>query len=171
LRERAEDIPALVQHFLAKVHGEGLPLKRLTPEAMLRLKAHAWPGNVRELENLVRRLAVLYAEETVGEAAVATELDQARSRPAPPTAAGPQDDSLGAAVEWHVDRHFKAHGGALPPPGVYDRLIREVERPLIARTLAATRGNQLKAAEILGLNRNTLRKKIRELDIQVMRGP
>ena len=85
--------------------------------------------------------------------------------------ATPADDNLGNAIERHIDRYFRAHDGALPPAGVYDRLIREVERPLIARALAATRGNQLKAADILGINRNTLRKKIRDLDIHVSRAP
>jgi two-component system nitrogen regulation response regulator GlnG len=171
LRERPEDIPALVQHFLAKAHAEGLPLKTVAPEAMGRLKQHPWPGNVRELENLVRRLAVLYADDTIGEEVITGELDHAPP-PGPTTeAAVVADDTLGGAVERHVDRYFKGHDGALPPPGVYGRLMREVERPLIARALAATRGNQLKAADVLGLNRNTLRKKIRDLDIQVMRGP
>jgi two-component system nitrogen regulation response regulator GlnG len=170
LRERVDDIPALVQHFLARAQGDGLPLKTLTPEAMVRLKAHGWPGNVRELENLVRRLAVLYAEDTIGEEVIALELEQARA-PAPLAEAAPVDDSLGGAIERYIDRYFRAHEGALPPPGIYDRLIREVERPLIARALLATRGNQLKAADVLGLNRNTLRKKIRDLDIQVSRVP
>ena len=129
-----------------------------------------WPGNVRELENLVRRLAVLYAEDTIGEEVIALELEQARA-PTPAGDAARADDSLGGAIERHIDRYFRAHDGALPPPGIYDRLIREVERPLIARALAATRGNQLKAADVLGLNRNTLRKKIRDLDIQVSRAP
>jgi two-component system nitrogen regulation response regulator GlnG len=170
LRERVDDIPALTTHFLAKCQSDGLPLKTLTPEAMVRLKAHPWPGNVREIENLVRRLAVLYAEDTIGEAVVALELEQARPS-AQPSEAAPVDDSLAGAIERHVDRYFRAHDGALPPPGIYDRMIREIERPLIARTLQATRGNQLKAADMLGLNRNTLRKKIRELDIQVSRAP
>jgi two-component system, NtrC family, nitrogen regulation response regulator GlnG len=170
LRERADDVPALVLHFLAKAHSDGLPLKTLTPEAMVRLKAHGWPGNVRELENLVRRLAVLYAEDTIGEEVIALELEQARP-PAAGTDAAPVEDSLAGAIGRHIDRYFRAHDGALPPPGIYDRLIREMERPLIARALAATRGNQLKAADVLGLNRNTLRKKIRELDIQVSRAP
>jgi two-component system, NtrC family, nitrogen regulation response regulator GlnG len=171
LRERPEDIPALVHHFLAKAHAEGLPLKTLTPEAMTRLKAHAWAGNVRELENLVRRLAVLYAEDALGEGVIIAELDQ--GQPPPPDAPEPvaTEDPLSTAIEKHLERYFRAHEGALPPPGIYGRLIREIERPLIARTLSATRGNQLKAADILGLNRNTLRKKIRELDIQVMRSP
>ncbi|MFO0580629.1 MAG: helix-turn-helix domain-containing protein, partial [Polyangia bacterium] len=170
LRERVDDIPALVQHFLARCQADGLPLKTLTPEAMVRLKAYTWPGNVREIENLVRRLAVLYTEDTIGEEVIALELEQARP-PAPASDAAPVDDSLGGAIERHIDRYFRAHDGALPPPGIYDRMIREVERPLIARALLATRGNQLKAADVLGLNRNTLRKKIRELDIQVSRAP
>jgi two-component system, NtrC family, nitrogen regulation response regulator GlnG len=170
LRERADDIPALVLHFLAKAQTDGLPLKTLTPEAMVRLKSHAWPGNVRELENLVRRLAVLYAEDTIGEEVIALELEQARP-PAAEVGAEPVEDGLAGAIGRHIDRYFRAHDGALPPPGIYDRLIREMERPLIARALAATRGNQLKAADVLGLNRNTLRKKIRELDIQVSRAP
>ena len=169
LRERVDDIPALVQLFLAKAGGDGLPMKTLTPEAMGRLKAHAWPGNVRELENLVRRLAVLYAEDTIGEDVIALELEQAR--PQAPAAEAEADDSLGGAVERYLERYFRAHAGGLPPPGVYDRLLREIERPLILRTLSATRGNQLKAADILGLNRNTLRKKIWDLDIPLTRAP
>ena len=66
--------------------------------------------------------------------------------------------------------YFAAHQDRLPPNGLYDRVLHEIERPLLSITLAATRGNQVKAAELLGLNRNTLRKKIRELDIQVVRG-
>ena len=170
LRERVDDIPALAQHFLAKAQADGLPLKTLTPEAMVRLKAHAWPGNVRELENLMRRLAVLYAEDTIGDGVISLELEQARA-PTPASDTARVDDSLGGAIERHIDRYFRAHDGTLPPPGIYDRLIREVERPLIARALVATRGNQLKAADVLGLNRNTLRKKIRDLDIQVSRAP
>ena len=66
---------------------------------------------------------------------------------------------------------FKSHGDALPPPGLYHRVLREVEQPLISAALAATRGNQIKAAELLGLNRNTLRKKIRDLDVRLLRTP
>jgi two-component system nitrogen regulation response regulator GlnG len=171
LRERREDIPALVQHFLARAQAEGLPLKTLSAEAMALLKAYSWPGNVRELENLVRRLAVLYAEEEIGEAVVAAELQPARS-PGPSDGGEPGvEDSLAGAVERYLARYFDRQDGALPAPGVYDRVLREIERPLIAKALAATRGNQLKAADILGLNRNTLRKKIRDLDIPVVRGP
>jgi two-component system, NtrC family, nitrogen regulation response regulator GlnG len=167
LRERAEDIPALARHFFSQVHAEGLPLKSLEPAAMERLKAHRWPGNVRELENLVRRVAALYSQETIGLDTVEAELAEAAPAPAPGDA--PANEGLSGAAERHLREYFSAHKGGLPPSGLYDRVLREVERPLILLTLGATRGNQLKAAQLLGLNRNTLRKKIRELDIDVAR--
>ncbi|MCB1884136.1 MAG: nitrogen regulation protein NR(I) [Geminicoccaceae bacterium] len=167
LRERAEDIPALVQHFLARAEIDGLPLKSLTPDALGRLKGHAWPGNVRELENLVRRVAVLCPEEVVDEAVIRAELAEARPKPPGET---PVDDSLHAAVDRHLDRLVKANGGGTLPPGVYGQVLHEMERPLLMKVLHLTRGNQLRAADILGLNRNTLRKKMRELDIQPARG-
>jgi two-component system nitrogen regulation response regulator GlnG len=168
LRERTEDIPALVRHFFALAHGEGLPLKSLDVAAMERLKAHRWPGNVRELENLVRRLAALYAQEVIGAEAVTAELTEAAT-PAG-TVEAPAGEGLSNAAERHLRDYFDAHKGGLPPAGLYDRVLREVERPLITLSLGATRGNQVKAAQLLGLNRNTLRKKIRELDIEVSRG-
>jgi len=90
--------------------------------------------------------------------------------PAGPAAAAPADETLSQAVERHLRRQFDGQADSLPPPGVYDRILHEVERPMISLCLRATRGNQLKAAALLGLNRNTLRKKIRELDIEVLRG-
>jgi two-component system nitrogen regulation response regulator GlnG len=168
LRERTEDIPALVRHFFAQAHAEGLPLKSLDQPAMERLKAYRWPGNVRELENLVRRLAALYAQEVIGVDAIEAELAEATPPPPPVESGG--NEGLSAAAERHLRDYFAAHKGGLPPTGLYDRVLREVERPLIQLTLGATRGNQLKAAQLLGLNRNTLRKKIRELDIEVGRG-
>jgi two-component system nitrogen regulation response regulator GlnG len=167
LRERAEDIPALVRHFFAQAHAEGLPLKSLDQAAMERLKAHRWPGNVRELENLVRRLAALYSQEVIGLDAIEAEL--AEAAPVPSPAEAPANEGLGGAAERHLRDYFAAHKGGLPPAGLYDRVLREVEKPLILIALGATRGNQLKAAQLLGLNRNTLRKKIRELDIDVAR--
>jgi two-component system nitrogen regulation response regulator GlnG len=168
LRERAEDIPPLVQHFLARARSEGLPLKTIEPDAMARLMSHHWPGNVRELENLIRRLCVLYAQDTIGADVVDAEL-----REGVPSGIVAEDEGgdLGGAVARHLDQLFERPEGGLPQAGLHGRVVREVERPLIAKVLAATRGNQLQAAAVLGLNRNTLRKKIRELDIQVMRGP
>ncbi len=176
LRERSEDIPDLVRHFFAQAEQQGLQRKSVDAAAMERLKGHRWPGNVRELENLVRRLAALYAEDVVGLEGVEAEL--ADSPPPPAAAIDPEparpermsDEPLGAAVERHLRAVFAAHAERLPPPGLYERVLREIEQPLLTVTLRATRGNQLKAAALLGLNRNTLRKKIRELDIEVLRG-
>jgi two-component system nitrogen regulation response regulator GlnG len=168
LRERSEDIPALVRHFLAQAGAEGLPGKTLDQPAMDRLKTYRWPGNVRELENLVRRLTALYAQEVIGADVIDVELAEAMLPGEP--ASAPANEGLSAAVERHLKEYYAAHKDTLPAAGLYDRVLREIERPLILLTLAATRGNQIRAAQLLGLNRNTLRKKIRELDIEVMRG-
>ncbi len=168
LRERSEDIPALVRHFFTLAASEGLPMKSLDQQAMERLRGYRWPGNVRELENLVRRLAALYAQEVIGLEAIEAELAETLTPDA--VAESPGGEGLSSAAERHLRDYFAAHRGGLPPSGLYDRVLREIERPLIQLTLGATRGNQLKAAQLLGLNRNTLRKKIRELDIELGRG-
>jgi two-component system nitrogen regulation response regulator GlnG len=168
LRERTSDIPALVRHFAALAVREGLPIKRLDDAAMERLRSYRWPGNVRELENLVRRLAALYSQEVIGVGIIDAELGGATPSNDPSDA--PNGEGLAAAVERHLEGYFAAHKGGLPAAGLYDRVLHEVERPLIAATLRVTRGNQIRAAHLLGLNRNTLRKKIRELDIPVVRG-
>jgi len=168
LRERLEDIPDLVNHFLNQAAEEGLPTKTVNPEAMTRLKAYPWPGNVRELENLVRRLTALYSEEVIGREAIDAELSGTVSLDF--AYMSDENESLGTAAERHLARYFKAHGDQPPPNGLYDRILQEIERPLIQLSLAATRGNQVRTADLLGLNRNTLRKKIRNLDIQVTRG-
>jgi two-component system nitrogen regulation response regulator GlnG len=168
LRERTEDIPALVRHFFKQAAEQGLPLKTVDASAMDRMKAHRWPGNVRELENLVRRLAALYSQEVIGMDVIELELSEAA--PIAAAAPVPENEGLSGAVERNLREYFAAHKEGLPATGLYDRVVREVERPLIALTLSATRGNQIKAAQLLGLNRNTLRKKIRELDINVLRG-
>jgi two-component system nitrogen regulation response regulator GlnG len=168
LRERVEDIPDLVRHFLRKAEDEGLPHKTLDNDALDLLRRHRWPGNVRELENLIRRLAVLQSGDAITAAAVSTELKEpAKTFPAD-SGEGPQ--SLAASVEQYLTQYFLSQGDRLPPPGVYDRIVQEVERPLISICLAATRGNQIRAAQLLGLNRNTLRKKIRDLGLEVIRG-
>jgi two-component system nitrogen regulation response regulator GlnG len=168
LRERVEDIPDLVRHFLRKAQDEGLPHKTLDNEALDMLRRHRWPGNVRELENLIRRLAVLQSGDTITAAAVSAELKEPAKTFAADSGEGPQ--SLAASVEQYLTQYFLSQGDRLPPPGVYDRIVQEVERPLISICLAATRGNQIRAAQLLGLNRNTLRKKIRDLGLEVIRG-
>src|SRR5215204_526629 len=169
LRERSSDVPALVRHFASLTVREGLPLRTLDESAMERLRRYRWPGNVRELENLVRRLAALYSQEIIGADVIEAELSESPAATAM-SAEAPAGEGLSAAVERHITDYFAAHRGALPAAGLYDRVLREIERPLIVATLGATRGNQIKAAHLLGLNRNTLRKKIRELDIPVVRG-
>ncbi|MDT8343271.1 MAG: nitrogen regulation protein NR(I), partial [Thermohalobaculum sp.] len=170
LRERLDDIPDLARHFLRRAEEEGLGRKTLSKEALERLKRHAWPGNVRELENIVRRIAALCPDDLVPAAAIEAELTSRGTDAAEPGGANGQGRTLSASVEMHLQRYFDMHGEALPPAGLYERVLREVELPLIALTLSATRGNQLKASDLLGINRNTLRKKIRELDIPVTRG-
>ena len=165
LRERTEDIPELVRVFLARAAEEGLPWKIIDNDAMDRLKNHSWPGNVRELENLIKRLAALYSHEVISFEDIDGELSEAAPEPA-------DDDEKGLSktVEQRLAAYFSAHAGGLPAAGLYQRVLRGVERPLITLTLQATKGNQIRAAEVLGLNRNTLRKKIRELNIPVIRG-
>ncbi len=167
LRERTDDIPELARHFLDRAVIEGLGAKAFDDGAMAYLKEYDWPGNVRELENLIRRLAALHAEEVIGRDVVAAELgslDGGGGRH------GGGDEGLAAAVESHLAQYFEAHRPNLPASGLYERVIREIERPLISQALSATAGNQLQAARMLGLNRNTLRKKIRDLGIEVVRG-
>ena len=167
LRERSEDIPDLARHFLGIAEKEGLPSKQLDNSALDRLKRYRWPGNVRELENLARRLAALYPHEVISGSAIESEL----SEPAFMTADAPEaDDNLSGAVERYMGRYFAGFPDTLPPPGLYHRILRQIEHPLLTAALAATRGNQIRAADLLGVNRNTLRKKIRDLDIQVYRG-
>ena len=166
LAERLEDIPDLARHFLAEAAKGGLPLKTITPEALDHLRTHVWAGNVRELENFIKRLTVLCPEEEIGAQIIRRELtSHMELGPQEPA----QNQRLSASVEAHLKHYFSLHTGALPPPGLYDKIIREVERPLIALSLQSTGGNQLKTADLLGINRNTLRKKIKELDIEVLR--
>ena len=168
LRERAEDIAVLARHFLDRARDAGLGSKTLDQGAIDELRRYRWPGNVRELENLMRRLAALTPQETITADIVAAELAE-RPEDANETAGG-VPTNLGQAVERHIRNMLSGSADGIPTRDIYDHVIAEVERPLIRMTLAATRGNQIKAAEMLGLNRNTLRKKIKDLDIAVVRG-
>ena len=164
LRQRRDDIGPLAQHFLDRAAAEGLPRKRLNEDGMARLAEHNWPGNVRELENLMRRLAAISRDPVIPAAAIAAQIA------GPASMAEDAGETLEAAIERHLARYFVQFGGDLPPPGLYDRILEQVERPLLAATLAAVRGNQLRAAELLGINRNTLRKKLADLGIAAKRG-
>ena len=169
LRERLEDIPVLARHFLDKAREAGLTAKTLDTSAVERMRQHRWPGNVRELENLMRRLAALYPQETITDEVIHAELADAAGGLDPVPVHG-APEPLAQAVERHIRQFLAASRDGMPMRDIYDQVIAEVERPLIQMTLSATRGNQIKAAAMLGLNRNTLRKKIRDLDIPVVRG-
>lgn len=169
LRERIDDVGDLVRHFLRQAAREGLGQKSIETAAIDRMKSYSWPGNVRELENFVRRLAALNPEETLTIPMVEQHL--AETGPAAPAEPGASPKNLSEQVERYLAEYFASFGRELPPAGLYDRIIRQVELPLLSAALAATRGNQIRAAELLGLNRNTLRSRIRELDIRVFRTP
>ncbi len=166
LRQRLEDIGDLVDHFFRQAAGTGLP-KAMDNDALAMLKHHSWPGNVRELENVIKRLAALYPQEIIGSDAVSAELpiNQQPVRELDTNLAGA--GNLRELVDAHVCAYFQRFGDDLPPPGLHARVLSEIEPPLIANTLAATGGNQIRAAKILGLNRNTLRKKMRIFDIKI----
>ncbi|MCO4848543.1 MAG: response regulator [Yoonia sp.] len=167
LRERVDDIPLLAAHFLARVEREGAALRRMSDAALDMVRAYSWPGNVRQLENAVRRLVFTATEEEISRAEVEVVLG---NQPAmEPLNNASETDKLSEAVGRHLRRYFDLHGGDLPAPGLYIRILREVEGPLLEIALDATGGNQAKCADLLGINRNTLRKKITELDIHVTR--
>lgn len=167
LRERVDDIPLLAEHFLARGERDMGAIRRLSAEARDLVRAYSWPGNVRQLENTLRRLMVTSSEAEITRAEVEAVLG---NQPAmEPLKGGGEGEKLSASVARHLKRYFDLHGGQLPPPGVYQRILREVELPLIEIALDATAGNQAKCADLLGINRNTLRKKITDLDIRVTR--
>lgn len=169
LRDRLEDIPELSRHLLARLAAGGMPKCQIMSDAFGRMQTYDWPGNVRELDNVLRNLCVLAADHIIDVSLVDQVLARQSITPKHAPAA-PVSESLSDSVAQHLEIYFSAHQGRLPPDGLYDRILAEIERPLISRCLQACHGNQIKAAELLGLNRNTLRKKIRELGITVRRG-
>ncbi len=171
LRERSEDVADLVRYFFKRAVEEGLPEKRITNSGLDLMRRYPWPGNVRELENLVRRLAALYPQEEISPEIIENELKSEMDKPETLVASigSPESVTIAQAVEQNMQRYFASFGDDLPPPGLYHRVLTELEYPLILACLTATRGNQIKAADLLGLNRNTLRKKIRELGVNIYR--
>ena len=169
LRERSEDIPDLIRHFLAQAVKEGLPRKELSREAIERLQGYRWPGNVRELENVLRRLVAIEIDDTIPAHAIDRELASVPSQPNMEQA-DYSGTNLPEFMENYLSRYFASFGQSLPPLGLYDRILAEVEPPLLRAVLAATGGNQLRAADLLGINRNTLRVKLRDRQVKVIRG-
>ena len=168
LRERVDDIPLLIRHFFNLFHDNEAPARSVSPDAISNLQKYDWPGNVKELENLIRRICALYSDNLITDEIVQSELMKAL--PNKDKFKDRSEDGLTGTVDRHLANYFSAHKNSLPASGLYERVLREIERPLITQTLIATKGNQIKAAEVLGINRNTLRAKIRKLDIRVVRG-
>jgi two-component system nitrogen regulation response regulator GlnG len=168
LRERLEDIPDLTRHFLHRATSEGLPPKDMSPEAIEALQSYRWPGNVRELENLIKRLMAMESDDVISGPSVYRELSAV---PAPQASAPPSSFSQPAEFfENYLSDYFASYGNTLPPPGLYERILAEIEPPLLRASLVATNGNQLRAADMLGINRNTLRTKLRARNVKSMRG-
>jgi two-component system, NtrC family, nitrogen regulation response regulator GlnG len=163
LRERRQDVPLLARHFLERAAEQGLPRKTLAADAIELLVAHDWPGNVRELENLMRRLAVLGRDVVIDAAELRANLG------APSPAAATTHPDLASAVLARFERIAREQPGVLDDGTLYDRIIAEVERPLIEAVLARCGHNQLRAARVLGINRNTLRKRLDTLGIDSAR--
>ncbi|QFS83465.1 Nitrogen assimilation regulatory protein [Roseivivax sp. THAF40] len=167
LRERVDDIALLTEHFLMRIDREGGSARWLSKEAAELFRAYSWPGNVRQLENALRRLSLTARTEEISRSEVEAVLGNQPETG--PILRGGDTEKLGTSVARHLRRYFDLHGNMLPPPGLYTRILREVEAPLIEIALDATGGNQAKCADLLGINRNTLRKKITDLDIRVTR--
>jgi len=157
LRERVEDIPLLTEHFLTRAERDGAPRRALSSDAQELVRVYSWPGNVRQLENAIRRLGLTSRADEITRTEV--EIVLGNQPDVAPVLAGAGD---GEKLQASVARHLR-------PPGLYTRILREVEAPLIEIALDATGGNQAKCADLLGINRNTLRKKITDLDIRVTR--
>ncbi|MBX7460534.1 sigma-54-dependent transcriptional regulator [Qipengyuania huizhouensis] len=158
LRERTDDIGALTRHFLAEARDEGLSLHTISDDAISRLSECEWRGNVRELRNFVFRMALM-ARNDVIEASLVDELLP------PKTLANAGNTQIAleiALAEW-LEREKPIEGT------VYQQTLAAFEKPLIEHALRETHGNQLRAAQFLGINRNTLRKKLGELDIRPQR--
>ena len=167
LRERVDDIPLLVEHFLDRAERDGVQKRVFSQEAMELFRAYSWPGNVRQLENAVKRLVLTARAEEINHSEAEAALGAQPQ--VGPLLGGEDTEKLSASVARHLRRYFDLHGKMLPPAGLYARILKEIELPLIEIALDATGGNQAKCADLLGINRNTLRKKITDLDIQVTR--
>ena len=161
LRARRQDIALLARHFLDRAAEGGLPRKQLDAAAITSLESYDWPGNVRELENIMRRIAVLSRDERIGADEVRAMIGASSS--SSPAAMG--DPGIETAVHARLERLAREQPAALDDGSLYDRIIGEVERPLIEALLARHGQNQLRAARALGINRNTLRKRLDTLGI------
>jgi len=166
LRERREDIPDLVDHFLTMNTNKGMAEKTIDVSGVEIMRQYAWPGNVRELENLILRLMALYPQDVISGEIVRHELATGEFQEKSTPDHGVISDISLATENW-LNEHFNSYRDGNAPPGLYKEVLRKLEYPLVMASLTYTNGNQIKAADLLGLNRNTLRKKIKELNITV----
>jgi two-component system nitrogen regulation response regulator GlnG len=156
LRERPDDIEALSRHFLQLATAEGLPRRQLTADAAVMLSRQAWRGNVRELKNFIYRLALLAREEVIDVESIASLLPVANDADRP-LDVDPVD------LDTAVGRWLRTQN---PDIGtIYDTALAAFERPLFTLVLREFGGNQLRAAQALGINRNTLRKRMVDLNL------
>ena len=169
LRDRAEDIPQIAHLLCARFTEELGAEKTLDEEAVIALQGYEWPGNIRELELILKRLFLSAPQTSLSAAMISQEISQTGK--AEPASQPEGESNLTDMFSQHIERYFAATGDASPVPGLHGRILAEIEKPLIMETLYHTAGNQIKAAHILGLNRNTLRKKIKELNIPGKREP
>ena len=167
LRERFEDILLLADFFLEKVDKETGVSRTFDSNSLKLIQTYTWPGNVRQLENTVKRICLMAKEAVISLAEVKQTLSNQPEINA--VLFNEKSDRLSSDVDRHLRRYFDLHGSQLPPAGVYQRILKEVEFPLLTVAMDATNGNQARCANLLGINRNTLRKKISELNIQVIR--
>lgn len=166
LRKRRDDIEELALYFLETLEEKQLSKRTFSPEALGALRKYHWPGNVKELEAFVSRLVALTALEVIDDDTIEAFLPKADAR----AAQQKEIDSLGRAVDIYLAKYFEMLGDELPADGFYQQVIQEVERPLLMTVLKVVNGNQLKAAKLLGINRNTLRKKMSELGMSARTG-
>ena len=161
LRDRIEDIPELAEHFLSKADKSGLPIKKINNNGINCLMNYSWPGNVRELENFLLRVCALYSEDILSEEIINFELRQTKLD---------NDNVDKEDLSSIIDSYFSNNLNKLLKDNnknIHSDIISEVEKSIIQNVMIITKGNQLKASEILGLNRNTLRKKIGDLNINI----
>ena len=161
LRNRVEDIPALIEHFIIKTEKSGLPSKKIDNDAIEAMKSYKWPGNVRELENFILRVSALYSEDLLSKEIIDAELKRLED-----DNENIEELSLSNLIDMYFDRNRDKLLNK-NSKNIYPTIIEKVEKSVIENILAFTSGNQLKASEILGLNRNTLRKKIGDLSIDL----
>ena len=169
LRDRREDLAELVPTLTQALASPRMPAKQFTPAAITAMANYSWPGNVRELENFIQRLMAVLPQVRVDAPAVREALGAAKTVAAPPeiVAVPPGLDNL---LEADIAAFYDQDRRGVPSGQVYGYFLARLERPLIEQTLKVTRGNQIQAAALLGLNRNTLRKKALDLSIRVVRG-